>query len=390
MIVLLVLGAAIIISLLLYYLKPVAEKQSLRQLPPLAEFVTARSESLAVPVFSQGSIKAETRIKLVAEVSGRISQMAQLKSNGGFFKKGDLLLAIDDTDYSLALSRARAQLAAARQQLIRVETEAAQARYDLQQIGGKTDRLSAYALRKPQLAEAEANLQAAQADLKIAQLKMRRTRVLAPFNGRVVNRQVDIGQYVSTGTLLAEIYATDRVEVRLPLSLLQIELLGIALRDDQPRLQKIDVQLYAQYAQQQFQWQAELSHIEAELDARNRMVYVVADVEKPYVYSEQYPQRPPLTPGMFVKARLTGLARDHVIKLPRRALRQASELWLIDGQDRLQKKQVQLYGKDRDFIYVKSGIQAGDRVIVNAVDFPVPGMSLRLAPFSPEESLTNE
>jgi len=204
-----ILMLAVVVAFVLNFFKPEAEKKAFKEEFPLAEFVVARSELIAIPVVSQGSIKAKTYIKLVAEVSGRISQMAKLRFNGGFFKKGQLLLSIDDADYRLAMVRAEAQVAAAKQQLIRVQTEAGQARYDLKQIGRDPSKSTSYALREPQLAEAQANLQAAQAELEIAGLQMQRTRVLAPFDGRVMNKQVDVGQYVSTGTLLADIYSTE-------------------------------------------------------------------------------------------------------------------------------------------------------------------------------------
>ena len=170
-----VLIQAIVISFLLNFFKPVADKKVSKEEYPLAELVIANKQLVAVPVVSQGSVKAKTYIKLVAEVNGRITHMAKLKINGGFFKKGDLLLSIDDTDYRLAMSRAKAKVVAAKQQLIRAETEADQAKYDLQQIGRDPSKSTAYALREPQLAEAKANLQAAQAELEMA-----RYRRLAP------------------------------------------------------------------------------------------------------------------------------------------------------------------------------------------------------------------
>lgn len=294
--------------------------------------------------------------------------------NGGFFEKGERLLSIDDTDYLLEITRAKAQVAAAQQQLIRVETEAGQAKYDLQQIGRDPSKSTSYALRKPHLAEARANLQAAEANLKISQLKLQRTRVVAPFKGRVVSKQVDIGQFVSAGTVLAEIYSTESVEVRLPISLQQTELLGIELRENQKLLDDIHIKLVSEYFSKVYQWAAKLSHIEGELDAKNRLVYIVAEVPDPYKKDNLFPDRPPLTLGMFVKAELKGLIKTSVIKLPRTALRYGDEVWLIDQRNQLQKVFVEVYAKDRSFIYTKSGVKQGDRVVINALDFPLQGM----------------
>ncbi len=371
-----VLVLAIVVAFLLNYFKPVAEKKVLEIEPALAEFVVAFKKPMRVPVISQGSVKAKIEIKLVAEVAGRITQMAKLKFNGGFFKQGDLLLTIDDTDYRLAMSRAKAQVAAAQQQLIRVETEAGQAKYDLQQIGRNPSHSSSYALREPQLAEARANLQAAQAELEIARIQKQRTRVVAPFDGRVVSKQVDIGQYVSSGTLLADIYSIESVIVRLPLSLRQTELLGIKLRNNNQQLfELMKIKLQAEYAAKKFQWIARFSHTEGEIDMRNRLVYLVAEVKDPYASQPGFETRPPLTPGMFVKAELAGLEKV-MFKLPRSVLRLADKVWLIDGNDQLQINNINIISKDRDYIYVDAGLKQGDRVISNKIDFPLTGMQV--------------
>jgi len=374
-IVVVILLLAISIAVLLNIFKPEAEKKVTKDEPPVAEFVTANIKSTAVPVSSQGSVKAKTYIKLVAEVNGRVTHVAKLKFNGGFFKKGELLLSIDDTDYRLAMSRAKAQVAAAKQQLIRVETEAGQAKYDLKQIGRDPSKSTSFALREPQLAEAKANLQAAQAELKIAELQMQRTRVIAPFDGRVVNKQVDIGQYVSVGTLLADIYSTESVTVMLPLSLQQTELLGIKLGSNQPLIDSMKIKLISESAFRQYQWSAKLSHTEGEIDVRNRLISLVAEVKSPYAKNQQFVDRPPLTPGMFVKAELIGIEQN-VIKLPRKVLRYGGNVWLIDENNLLQIRTVEILSKDRDFVYIKSGISQGDKVIINSINFPLNGMQL--------------
>lgn len=294
-----ILAVGIFLAVLLNVFKPEADKKPVKDDPPVIEVISAVEKPVTIPVFSQGSVNPKTHIKVIAEVSGQVVEIAQIKNNGGFFKKNELLLRIDETDYKLAITKAKAQVAAARQQMIRVETEAAQAKYDLKQLGRKSSTSTAYALREPHLAEAKANLQAAQADLKIAQLQLQRTEIRAPFDGRVVGKQVDIGQYVSPGSLLADIYSTEKIEVRLPLSLQQAEVIGISLGNDLQLLNAMKVILSSEYSGKRFEWQARLSHIEGELSTRNRLIYVVAEVDDPYSVNESFPEKPALTPGMF-------------------------------------------------------------------------------------------
>ncbi len=374
--VLFILVIAIAIAVILNAYKPVAEKKVVKEELPFAEYVVAELKTLSIPVFSQGSIKAKTNIKLVAEVSGRVTHMAKIKRNGGFFKKGELLLSLDDTDYQLRMTKAKAQVAAAKQQLIRVETEAGQAKYDLKQIGRDPSKSSSYALREPQLAEARANLQAAQADFKIAKLQMQRTQIKAPFDGRVISKQVDIGQYVSTGTLLADIYSTESVVVRLPLRMNQAELLGLKLRNDQLQIHAIKINLSSSsISSKTYWWSAILSHVEGEVDIRNRLIYLVAEINSPYSSDSQFLNRPPLTPGMFVKAELNGIEKNS-IQLPRSVLRSGGRIWVIDENSQLQIKTIELLAKDQKYIYVKSGLNHGDKVITSSIDYPLNGMQV--------------
>jgi len=364
-----------VVAYMLNIYQPEVEKKTVKDDFPFVEYVTADIQAISIPVMSQGSVKPKTLIKLVAEVSGQVKHMAKLKFNGGFFKKGDLLLRIDDTEYQLKIAKAKAQVAAAKQQLVRVETEAGQAKYDLKKIGRDPSKSSAYALREPQLAEAQANLQAAQADLKIAKLQIQRTRIKAPFNGRVVSKLVDITQFVSVGTLLANIYSTESVIVRLPLRLNQADLLGLRLGDNQVQINAVKINLSSASAQNAYLWPAILSHIEGEIDVRNRLVYLVAEVDAPYAQDKKFLNRPPLTPGMFVKAELSGVERK-VIKLPRSVLRQGGHVWTIDDKDKLTIKKIDVLYKDEKFIYVDSGLNNGDKVITSLIDYPLNGMRL--------------
>ncbi len=372
----LVVLVAIVIIYFLNAYQPETEKKIAKKNIPFVEYVTAHVEPISIPVMSQGSVKAKIAIKLIAEVSGQIKKMEKLKFNGGFFKKGNLLLSIDNTEYQLKITKAKAQIAAAKQQLVRAETESEQAKYDLKQIGRDPSKSSSFALREPQLTEAQANLQAAEADLKIAKLQIQRTRIRAPFNGRVVNKLVDVSQFVSMGTLLANIYSTDSVIVRLPLRLNQANLLGLSrLGNSKAQMKAIKISLSSVSAGDIYYWPAVLSHIEGEIDVHNRLVYLVAKVKSPYAQYKKFSNRPPLTPGMFVKAELLGIKRK-VIKLSRSVFQQGSHVWLIDQDNKLRIKQVDILYKDEKFIYITEGLNDGDRVIVSTIDYPLNGMKL--------------
>lgn len=389
LIVMMILLTGIIIASLLVIFKPKAQKQAAVQKPPEVQVVTARSQNRSLPIHSQGTVQAKVRIKLAAEVQGKVVAVSELLNSGEFFRQGDLLLRIDDSEYRLLITKAEALVAAARQLLARTEAEAEQARFDSQRMGRNEQTLSAYALKEPHLKEARAQLKAAQADLAIAQLQQKRTHIYAPFDGRSVSKQVDVGQYVTPGSVLAEIYSVASAEVRLPLNQKQLALLDLPLTAEaglgealRPR-----VTLTTQFAGEDWQWSADLVRVEGLIDARNRLLYAVVEVTQPYTENPQFPGRPPLTVGMFVSARIESAPIEQVFILPRSALRFGRELWLLNEQDQLVKKQVEVLHKDQQSIYLNTGLQNYDRVISSALDIAIDGMVLTPLATSDQSSI---
>jgi multidrug efflux system membrane fusion protein len=184
---------------------------------PVVETFTVQAADYTVRVPSYGTVAPRTQSTLIPEVAGRIVEVAPAFRAGGFFEAGDLLLRIDPTDYQNAVVVARAELAQARLNLREEQAQGAQAQRDWQQLQmpGEPGDL---ARREPQLESRRAEVAAAEARLRQAQTALARTRIGAPYAGRVLEKRVDVGQYVSPGNVLATLYAVDYVEVRLPLS----------------------------------------------------------------------------------------------------------------------------------------------------------------------------
>ncbi len=379
LIVMAILIVGIVIASLLVVFKPKAQKQAAIQMPPEVQVVTARAQNRTVPIRSQGTVEAKVRIQLAAEVQGKVVAVSRSLNSGEFFRQGDLLLRIDDSEYRLLITKAEAQVAAARQLLARTEAEAEQARFDSQRMGRNQQKLSAYALKEPHLKEARAQLKAAQADLAIAQLQHKRTHIYAPFDGRSVSKQVDVGQFVAPGSVLAEIYSIASAEVRIPLNQKQLFLLDLPWNTETELDAELSprVTLTAHFAGQDWQWQAELVRFEGQIDARNRLLYAVVEVKQPYVEDPQFQGRPPLTAGMFVTADIDSAVIEQVFVLPRSALRFGRELWLLDEQEQLVKIPVEVLHKDQQSIYLITGLQNYDRVIISALDLAIDGMVLK-------------
>ncbi|MEQ9395609.1 efflux RND transporter periplasmic adaptor subunit [Haliea sp.] len=343
---------------------------------PLVDVVNVEPQSLALDVVTQGTVRPVLTIDLVSRVAGRVESVAADFAAGSFFREGAALVAIEDADYRFAIARARSQVVAAEQRVAEEEGRALQAQREWRDLGNPA--ANALFLREPQLASARAALKAAQADLDAAQLDLERTRITAPFNGRISEKFVDIGQYVTPGTRIARVYATDAVEVRLPLTDRQVALLDLPLhyRSDDSALELPAVTLRTTFAGRDWEWQGRIVRTDASIDENSRMVYAVAEVQEPFARGPEG-ERPPLVPGMFVSATVAGRTLEAVTRLPRSALRSDAAVMLVDSRRQVVEHAVSVLQSEGGQVWVH-GLQRGDRVIVREPTVTVAGMRVEV------------
>lgn len=355
---------------------PKAKHQSAAPQPPLVSTMQVFPQDVRIPILTQGTVKPRTQISLAAEVSGRIIETTPQFADGAFFKKGDVLVRINDRDYRLAVTKAEALVASARQQLAQSEAEYKQKLEEYRNVD--RSKVSDFALRKPQYEEAQARLKAAKADLELAQLQLSRCEIRAPFDGRIVARQADVGQYVTPGKMVADIYAVDTAQIHLPLSQTQAELLDLPI-DLAGKPAGITVQLSGQYAGQKHIWEGEIVRTQASIDERNRMLYVIAQVTDPYGMHATNHSRPPLAIGSFTEAKIQSRLMHGVYVLPRAAVHNMSSVWLMNDANQLHQQPVEVIHRGDNNVYITSGLNPGDTVITSPLDVVVDGMQLRVA-----------
>ncbi len=327
-----------------------------------------------VTVPSRGSVSPRTQSSLIAEVAGRIVEVAPSLRSGGFFEAGDLLLRIDDNDYRNALQIARAELTQARLDLREEQAQADQARQDWRKLDmqGQPGEL---VLRRPQLENRRAALAAAKARLQQAETNLQRSKIRAPYAGRVLAKQVDIGQYVSTGTVLATLYAVDYVEIRLPLNERQIRFLQLPEtyrgETSQPAGPSVEIR------RDDWVWPGHIVRTEGSIDLASRQLYAVAQVEDPYARHED--GRPPLKVGQFVEAAIRGKRLEQVYVLPRGLFQGRDRVFVIDPENRVERRQVEVIWEDRDNLIVATGLQPGERLSSTPLPFVPNGAKVKIA-----------
>lgn len=366
-----------------------AERKPEAEQAVLVDTVTARVSSLNFTVNSQGTVRPRTETTLVAEVSGKIVSVNPDFVAGGFFRKGDVLLEIDPSDYRTGLKRAEAALASRQARLADETARSDQALKDWDNLG-KQGKPSALALRLPQLEDARANVSAAEADVQKAKRDLERTRITLPYDGLVRQKAVDIGQYVTPGSRLGTTFAIDTAEVRLPLTQNDLNYLDLPSETvfDDGNSTYPPVVLSAEQGGQVEQWQAKIIRTEGVVDEASRLIYAVAQVVDPYAVLGKSTQKE-LKIGTFVEAAIQGLAAENVVVLPRFVLRADNTVLALDEADKLQILPVEVLRSEPKKVYISTGIEDGTRVITTTLDAPLPGIQMKIndrQSFSRDES----
>jgi RND family efflux transporter MFP subunit len=354
--------------------KPAPEKkeESQRLVSLYVDEVT--SDEVTIAVETQGEVRPKTEIDLIPQVSGRIVAISEAFAEGAEFGPGETLIKIDDTDYKLAVVRAEARVAGAR---VALERELANAKIKKDHwLDKRTEgEPTPFALNKPQVAEAESQLLAAEADLEEARLNVARTEISAPFLGRVRTRSVGIGQFVTAGTNLGKVFSTDVVEIRLPLTDAQLTELNLPMGFMADAFNAPVVQFSAQVGNKAHRWTGRIVRTHASVDQQTRMIYAVAEVQDPYGLGAD--RGTPMAVGMFVHAEIAGIHSQSAMVLPRVALRSADKVYVINDNNRLEIRTVEILSTSEETVLVSNGVKVGDKVVTSTVPAAVDGMEVR-------------
>lgn len=362
----------------------------------LVEIQTANTRDMLFSVSSQGTVEPRTQTTIVAEVSGRVMSVSEKFVVGGFFREGDLLLSLDSADYEVSVQQSRANLLTAQAQLTQEQAQADQAAKQWDSSGRPRADAPPLALRTPFLAEANARVLFAEADLARANRQLERTKIRAPYDGLVREKMVDIGQYVGTGTQLARTFAVDFAEVRLPLTDRDIAFLNLPRPGIIPSAANAattnawgadarangtsgtPVTLSTTVGGQPLQWEARIVRTDGVIDSATRVYYAVAQVRDPYGLRETN-AKPALSIGSFVNATLQGITAHGVFTLPHSAVRNSDQVMIMDNEQRLRIRTVNVLRTDTSYVYVDDGLSDGDQVIISPVPVPIEGMRVSTA-----------
>ena len=345
--------------------KRVAKEDEKQRIVPAVEIVEVTAADHAVKIFTQGVVESARETMLAAEVGGRVMEISPAFKRGGTVKKGERLVQIDPADFRATLAAAAAKQADAELALELERARAQQAKLDWEKLGNGNEPLNPLVLRKPYLAVAEASAASAAEAAAKARRDVERTEILAPFDAGVRSANAEVGAVVAPGTMVAELYASSDLEVRLPLSL---EDFGFLDRDA-----KGIVTLKGTIGVEEYLWKAEPVRIDPEIERTTLSAHFAVKVLP--TEGSAFPL-PPV--GLFVKAEIVGKTLGGVSEIPRRALLEGDRVIVVGEGNQIAFRDLVIPRLTRKTALVSGGLEAGDRIVLTRLSAPIAGMDVQI------------
>jgi RND family efflux transporter MFP subunit len=367
----LILLSGILIFTGLIRSKPEIKKRQPEEVAPSVKARIINPSPEHIFIEADGTVRPERIINLISEVSGRVIYKSPSLVTGGEFKKGDTLLKIDDRDYVAEVELAKAQLEDARSRLTKLEEESRESRREWKQFSNEDP--PPLVLKLPQLEAQKAEVRAREAGLTKAKLRLEKTVIKAPFDGKVLDENVDEGEYVRTGQILGRIFSLDTVEIRVSINKddsVYLDIPGFTCKECKGSQAIVETVI----GNQRYKWSGVIVRSEV-IDEKTRMLPVIVKIKNPY---KRYP---PLSVGMFVRVRLIGKKIPNAVRLPRRSINLDEEgrpyVWIIDSEDIIHRRYITIHRDYKDTYLVSNGLKKGDRVVISGPEIMTSGMKVR-------------
>ena len=388
-------GIIIVITIILVKLIMVNPPKNHRGRPAQVAKMAVQIKNLApqnyqIKIASFGTVKPRTQSALVAQVSGQITSISDHFREGGFFEKGEILVTIDARDYQAELKIAQAEILKAQQNLFEEKARVSQAKQDWQRLGNG-EKASILVLRKPQLAAAEAQVLSAQAKFDKAQLSLERTNIVAPYSGRILTKQVDIGQVVSMNSKLAEVFATDSVEIRLPIHNSDLRFINLPeqysqahlnrekLNEDQVAVRRESKVAFRSDLAPNQRWQGKLVRTEGSIDSNAQQLYVVAKIADPFKRRTKSVNNSEISIkiGQYLEAKISGKLLKQVLVIPNTSIYQGSYVYIVE-KGVLKRQEIEISWQNDKNALIASGLTFGQQLVTTSLGQVSSGTAVKI------------
>jgi multidrug efflux pump subunit AcrA (membrane-fusion protein) len=408
-----VLFIALVIAVVLVIMRPRAQRQVPVDKGLLVEVFSAKTENVEMVVDTFGTVAPRESLKLVAQVRGQIVALDPAFKEGGFVREKTRMIQIDPRTYSLAVERRKVQIKQAEAELKRLEQEVVNlkarmkiARSDVKLAKNEYLRLKKLVDRKvlaqSQLDKTEQAYLASQERLQAldnqlaligplkeqliaardmarvmhqeAELDLERSSIVAPFEGWVLEKAIEVGQHVNVGQSLGKIYNAGELDIEVRISAKDLKWFPADMGQETP----IRVDVIYKTAGNEHVWKGHVARIKAMMDERTRTLPMVIEVDETPA-TERPPNPFGLRPGMFVTVRIKGKKIQNVFVLPRYLVYPGDVVYTVED-DTLKSNVVKILRGYKDTVIIGDGLSEGALIVKSPLSSPLDGMRVRVKP----------
>ena len=324
-----------------------------------------------IQISSNGTTTPLTQTVLTAEVGGEVIYRSKKFSEGSSVIEGEILAKIDDTDLQLQYKNALLQLANAEVQHSLQLAEAEIAKEAWEKIGDGV--ASDLTLKKPQLKQAEALLEVAKAQVSSAKNKLNKTEIVAPYAGRIQSVNIDLGTTIIPGQPVGALYTSSEIEVTLAVKDNDLQFLSIPMdgRKLDPSEQAL-VEIRSFYKGKNQTWIGRLERVDGVIDPVTRMINLIAVFKNDFIETD----KPNLPIGLFVEAQIDGIILKDIFSIPINTISENNEVYIVNNDNELVSRQLSILKKYSDFVIVKDGLKAGERIVISKLSTASNGIKV--------------
>jgi RND family efflux transporter MFP subunit len=349
---------------------PVIERKPPERQVRIVQIKTVVQTEARTSVSAMGTVVPSLQTTLKARVSGTVTDIAPEFIPGGHISKGASILSLDKSDHEVEVRKAESSLERAKAELAIEQGSQNIAREELRLLSESSSEeipQTDLALRKPQLQQAMATVTSAEADLRQARLDLERTEPKAPFNALIIDRNVNIGAYVTQGETIATLVGTDVFWVEALVSLDQLKMIDLKYPGGCPAVVRSQ--------SGNGDWEGTVVRVSGKLNDSSRMATVIISVSDPLGLAKKLSVSPMMIQD-YVNIEITGSLLPDIIEIPRSALRDENTVWVCKNNS-LDIRPVTIAWKSTDKVYITGGLVAGEQIILSDLSAPVQGMALK-------------
>ena len=360
---------------------PVAKKGDRPRVARLVEVATVDPTRSGPIIRAWGEVEPAQTLIVRPEIAGRLEWVHPDVTPGGLLRSGTEVARLDPTDLEFAVLQARADIADVEARILIEQGQAAIGERELSRLSRNlSEAQKSLVLRKPQMAQLEAELDAAEASLKQAENALTKTRVVAPFDAVVLTESVAPGTMLTTGMEAATLIPVDRYHVVLRVSGAALDWIPL---DGSQSVTLTHEGIWPDGAVRE----GSVVRLNAGLSETGRMAELIVEISDPLALQPENAGKPKVLLGSFLEGRieaaLTGVstadveAGQPVIRIDRSNLRDNDTVWIFSEEETLDIREVEVLWRGPETVLISAGLSPGDQIVTTPLPTYTKGMKLR-------------